>query len=114
MATTNLDLVVFFVGVVPLATIDLDVLVPQQEHVFPVPTNRTGIIITPVEAGRTRAPLHRTPVAEPARRSREPPASARAIVRIVIRVLLLDTTFQLLHHAHQPPVRQISIRGEGA
>jgi hypothetical protein len=114
MATTNLELVVFFVGVVPLASIYLDVLAPLQEHVIPVPPNRTGIIITPMEAGRTRAPMQRTSVAEPARRARGPPASVRAIVRIAIRVLLLDTIFQLLDHARQPPVRQISIRVEGA
>ena len=114
MATTNLDLVVFFVGVVPLASIYLDVLAPQQEHVIPVPPNRTGIIITPVEAGRTCAPMQRTSVAEPARRAREPPASARAGVRIVILVLLLDTIFQLLDHARRLPVRQICIRAEGA
>ena len=98
----------------PLASIYLDVQAPLQEHVIPVATNRTGIITPPMAAGRTRAIMQRTPVAEPARRSREPPASARAIVRIAIRVLLLDNIFQLLHHARQPPVLQISIRAEGA
>jgi hypothetical protein len=116
MAGTNLELVVLVVphGIVVLASIYLDVPAPLQEHVLPVATNRTGIIITPTAAGRTRAIMQRTSVAEPARRAREPPASAQAIVRIAIRVLLLDTIFQLLDHARRPPVRQISIQAEGA
>ena len=116
MAGINLELVVLVVpqGIVLLASIYLDVLAPLQEHVIPVPTNRTGIIITPTAAGRTRACMQRTSVAGPARRSREPPAPARVIVGIVIMVPLLGNILLLPDHACRAPVWRICIQLEGA